>query len=149
MSNLFSLFDSGLAGFPRAPRLFDEFERLFGDFDSLYQQRSAERSPTIETRATETGYEVTAALPGASRDAIKVDVHNGVLTLSGERSVNVPEGYKALRRERGSIKFTRSIHLPDNVDDSAIQAEMKDGLLKLTLPKRPEVQPRQIPIQVH
>lgn len=149
MSNLFSLFDGGLTGFPRGPRLFDDFERLFGDFDSLYQQRAAERSPTIETRATESGYEVSAALPGATQDDIKVDVHNGILTISGERNVAVPEGYRVSRRERASVKFTRSIHLPDNVDDTAIQAEMKDGLLRITLPKRPEVEPRQIPIRAH
>jgi len=149
MSNLLSLFDGGLAGFPRAPRLFDDFERLLGDFDSLYQRQALERAPTIESRATDDGYEVTASLPGATDADVKVDVHNGVLTISGERKVQAPEGYRATRRERGTIKFSRSLHLPDDVNGEGIKAAMKDGVLRLTLPRRPEVKPRQIPVQVN
>ena len=149
MSNLLTRFDGGLNGFPRVPRLFQDFERLFGEFDSMLQYESFERFPKIRSAATEQGYQVTTELPGATQEDIKVDVHNGVLTISGERKVAVPEGYRATRRERSPVKFSRSIRLPEDVDDGQIAATMKDGVLTLTLPKRPEVKPRAIPVKVH
>ncbi len=149
MSNLLTRFDGGLNGFPRVPRLFQDFERLFGEFDSMWQHEAHDRFPRIASVSTDSGYEVTTELPGASQKDIKVDVHNGVLTISGERNVQVPEGYRATRRERNPVKFSRSLRLPEDVDDTNIEASMKDGVLTLKLPKRPEVKPREIPVKVH
>lgn len=149
MSNLLTRFDGGLNGFPRVPRLFQDFERLFGEFDSMRQHETYDRFPKITSVSTNEGYEVTTELPGATQSDIKVDVHNGALTISGERSVRVPEGYRATRRERTPVKFSRSLRLPEDVDVTLIEASMKDGVLTLTLPKRPEVKPREIPVKVH
>ncbi len=149
MSNLLTRFDGGLTGFPRVPRFFQDFERLFGELDSMWQHDAYDRFPRIHSVSTEEGYQVTTELPGATQENIKVDVHNGVLTISGERGVSVPEGYRATRRERSPVKFSRSLRLPEDVDDGNIAASMKDGVLTLALPKRPEVKPRQIPVRVH
>jgi HSP20 family protein len=64
--------------------------------------------------------------------------------LQGSRRVEAPQGYDVHRRERGAYEFTRSFTLPVKVDADQAKATLKNGLLTLTLPKAPEVQPRQI-----
>lgn len=113
-----------------------------------YSQKSASFSPAIDVYEDEKAYQLKVELPGVNTDEVKIDVDNGVLTLSGERKLEKEDkrdGYHRIERSYGS--FSRSFTLPDHVVADDISANYKDGVLTLTLPKT-EKQPtaKQIPI---
>jgi HSP20 family protein len=90
---------------------------------------------------------VRAELPDMKRDDIKVTFENNVLTLEGERKFERRnEGETYHRVERGYGSFRRSFSLPATVDATRIEADYKDGVLTVTLPRREESRPRQITI---
>jgi HSP20 family protein len=90
---------------------------------------------------------IKADLPGLSKDDITIDLNNRVLTVQGERSVeNEVKEEKYYRRERNYGKFCRAFNMPAEVDSDQIQAEFKDGVLKIDIPKPKEQQPKQITI---
>lgn len=132
-----------LSGFPTFGRMFADFDRMFRE---LERRPYSAPQPEVRTANRDTGYEITVDLPGLTEADIKLEIHRGVLTLSGSRSTEVPEGYSALRQERRAYQFARSFTLPDEVDGENVRATMKDGVLTVSLPKRPEVKPRQIPV---
>lgn len=90
---------------------------------------------------------LTALVPGIPQDQLKVSLHDNVLTISGERKNETPEGYKVHRAERSDIRFSRSFTLPAKVDAEKTTAELKDGVLTLTLEKAAEAQPRLIAVK--
>lgn len=90
---------------------------------------------------------VLASLPGFRKDEIDVQVHNGMLTINAEHSEEQEEqGERYHRRERRFGAVSRMIPLPAEVREDQCQAELKDGVLTLTLPKTPEARPRRIQI---
>lgn len=130
-------------GFPMG-RAFADFERLFRE---LEQRPTAAAAPEVRTKNTSENYELSVDLPGLTQDDVTLEVHRGVLTLSGKRETHVPEGYRAQRRERHAYQFSRSFTLPEDADAERVNATMKDGVLTVTLAKRPEVKPRQIAVK--
>lgn len=88
-----------------------------------------------------------AEIPGMDQNDIDISVNQDVLTLSGERRTEVPEGYQIHRHERASLKFSRSFALACKVDLERSSAVVKNGVLTVTLPKAPESQPRQITVK--
>ncbi len=146
------LFDnrmrSPLFGWGSFEPVFRDFERWFQEMDDWTRPNARTHAPHMVTRRNDEGYELSVDLPGASEADVNLSVHRGVLTVSGARKVAAPEGYKVLRKERGELSFSHSVQLPEEVDPEAIQAEMKDGVLRIRLPRRPEVQPKQIAINV-
>ena len=103
--------------------------------------------PVVDVYEEEGSYVVKAELPGMDRKDIEVDIKDGVLALTGQRSSEneVKEG-KYFRKERAYGKFYRAFNLPDNLNEDEIKAEFKDGLLTITLPKPEERKPRQITV---
>ena len=101
----------------------------------------------LDVHETDQNYTVSAAVPGVSADAVNISFHDSVLTISGEIPQATQENARALMLERGYGKFQRSIRLPQPVDTSAVEANIENGVLTLTLPKTPEAQPRQIPVK--
>jgi HSP20 family protein len=90
-----------------------------------------------------------AELPGVDPKAVDIRLENNTLTLRGERKLDhevKEDNYHRVERSYGA--FSRSFTLPTVVDQTSIKAEYKDGVLKLTLPKRDEAKPRQIQINV-
>lgn len=85
-------------------------------------------------------------LPGMRKDDIEISLHDGTLTVAGERKIESPEGSSAERSERHVGKFRRSITLPVRVDANKVSASYRDGILTITLPKAEEAKPRQIQI---
>lgn len=85
-------------------------------------------------------------VPGLSEADLNVEVHGDVLTISGERKADAPEGYRVHRSERGARKFTRSFGLPCRVDPERTTAQMTGGMLTVTMEKHPESQPKQIAV---
>jgi len=86
-------------------------------------------------------------VPGIEKDALKVEVHQGVLTISGEKqATKLEDNHKVHRSERVYGAFKRSFTLPDNVNGEEVQAAFKNGVLRITLPKRPELAPKVVEI---
>ena len=90
-----------------------------------------------------------ADVPGMSEKDVQVTLNESGLSISGERKVEPPEGYSAHRQERTSVSFSRSLTLPCKVNPEQTQAQVKNGVLTVTLAKAPEAQPRQIAVQSH
>lgn len=100
---------------------------------------------------TKDSYQLHADAPGFSPQDINVEMHEGVLTVSGKRKeekVDEKEG-KVVRRERHFSSFTRSFTLPEDVKEDGITASLDKGVLKVTLPKTeptPKPQPKKIQV---
>lgn len=83
------------------------------------------------------------------REDIEVSLHDGALTISGERkSESKHEDAEVYRSERFIGKFQRSVTLPTPVKSDAVKANYKDGILTVTLPKSEEAKPKQIDVNV-
>ena len=82
------------------------------------------------------------------KEDIEISLQDGMLTISGERKDETAEGDKNARTERFVGKFRRSISLPTRVDSNKVNANYKDGILTVTLPKAEEVKPKQIQVNV-
>jgi len=92
---------------------------------------------------------VKAELPGLKKDDIEISLHDGYLTLSGERKEESKhEDADVYRSERWVGKFHRSISLPCSVQADKIKATYNEGVLTVALPKAEEAKPKQIPISV-
>ena len=130
-------------GFPSFGLVFADFDRLFREFE---QRPNFGGVPEVLTKNTDEGYELSADLAGLTQDDLRVEVHRGVLTLSADRKNPSPEGYRVHRKERRGFQFSRSFTLPEDADVERVEASMKNGVLTVTVGKRPEVKPRQIPV---
>lgn len=92
-------------------------------------------------------FELVAEVPGITKEDLTIKIQGNYLEISGERKVTVPPGYKVHRRERSGASFTRSLTLPADIDSEKVQANLKDGLLVLHLPKSEAAKPRLISIK--
>jgi HSP20 family protein len=109
----------------------------------------ADWMPTVDISESDTEYLIKAELPEVKKEDVKVTVENGVLTLQGERRQEKEEkGKKYHRVERSYGSFARSFTLPESVDEGAVKAEYKDGMLNLHLPKTEKVKPKSIDVKV-
>lgn len=118
-----------------------------GFFDSAAADADAALSPKVDILDDGESFVVTAELPGVSRENLDIDLRNDRLTVRGKKDVENREegdGYVKAERSRGS--FERSFFLDDKVDAENIKAEHKDGVLRLTLPKKREEVSKKIEI---
>lgn len=134
---------------------FQELERLQREVNRLFEgsrnepRETAQWQPPVDVYEDVERFVVRAELPGLRSNEVAVSIENGLLTLSGERKLEGSEKRENyLRIERFYGNFRRSFQLPTTIDGAKISAEMKDGVLTVTLPKRAEVQPKQIKIDV-
>jgi HSP20 family protein len=106
--------------------------------------------PPVDIYETKDGaLVVKAELPGLKREDIDVTVEDNILTIRGERrSEHEDRAGRVHRRERSYGEFSRSFTLPADIDAEQIRAEYRDGTLTVTLPRKPEARPRQIPVEV-
>lgn len=86
-----------------------------------------------------------ADMPGVAKDNIRVNVDNGTLTISGVRELETRGA--AAWEEFGEVEYTRSFSVPQTIDVSKVNAELKDGVLRLHLPKSEAAKPKQIEIK--
>lgn len=123
-------------------------DRIFDD--AWRTTRGSGSSLLMDVHETNKAYTVFATLPGLTPDHINVSLHDGVLTISAdvpERTTE--EGVRVLLQERPYGKFSRSITLPQPINNDEVDAAYENGILMLTLPKSPEAQPRTIPVKVN
>lgn len=132
--------------------LQDQFNRLFNESFRNHADESAMTAwaPAVEIYETPNELVVKADLPEVDEKDIDVRVENNLLTIRGERKFekSVSED-NYLRVERTYGTFSRSFSLPNSVNPEAIAAEYKNGVLKVTLPKREESKPRQVKVAVN
>jgi HSP20 family protein len=111
--------------------------------------RVFEWAPSADISETEREFLIRAELPAVKREDVRVMVENGLITIKGERKQEkTDKNEKQHRVERFYGSFERSFSLPDNVDVSAIQAESKDGVLTVHIPKTKADPPRAIEVAV-
>ncbi len=103
-------------------------------------------SPALDLYQNSDNIVAVVELPGMRKEDIEISLHDGTLTIAGERKSESSNGEKAERTERYIGKFRRSITLPTRVDAGKVQASYQDGILTVTLPKAEEVKPKQIQI---
>ncbi len=117
--------------FGRLPAFFGRWPRFAADTESKY-----EWAPSVDISETGEEYLIRAALPAVKKEDVKVTVDDGMLTLSGERRQQAePKDEKFHKVESYYGSFSRSFALPDAVDQAAIRAESKDGVLTIHVPK--------------
>jgi HSP20 family protein len=105
-------------------------------------------TPAVDIFEDKEAIQVRAEVPGVKNEDIKVDVENNILTLHGERKLDhedKKDHYHRVERFYGS--FTRQFMLPRTVDAEHIDAQLKDGVLTVRLPKKAEVKPRSISVK--
>jgi HSP20 family protein len=103
-------------------------------------------SPALDLYQNNDNVVAVVELPGMRREDIEISLHDGTLTIGGERRRETSNGEKADRTERYIGKFRRSITLPVRVDANKVSAIYQDGILTVTLPKAEEAKPKQIPV---
>ena len=92
-------------------------------------------TPAVDLYETADRFVLSIELPGLKRDQIKIELQHEILTVRGERAVQHEDGAQFHRVERGHGPFTRSFSLPQPVDAEHVQAEFRDGVLSVVIPK--------------
>ncbi|WMJ08572.1 Hsp20/alpha crystallin family protein [Nitrosomonas sp. sh817] len=106
---------------------------------------TAEWAPAVDIKEEANRFVIYADIPGVKPEAIDISMHDGVLTIKGEKSSESKtekEGYKRVERTYGS--FYRRFSLPDTANPDAISASSKNGVLEIVIPKREAVLPKKI-----
>lgn len=126
--------------------LFDAPWTAFGHSGQLFSGWS----PALDLYQNNDNIVAVIELPGMKKEEIEISLHDGTLTISGERKSESKSnnGDKAERSERYVGKFRRSITLPARVDTGKVQATYRDGILTVTLPKAEDAKPKQIKVNV-
>jgi HSP20 family protein len=131
---------------PATSRLFEEFFNDFPFGSSVPESRES-WIPSVDILEKDGNLILRAELPGMTEKQIDLKLEGNTLTLKGERKMDAEDkksNYHRVESFYGS--FTRSFRLPDTVDLQKINAEYKNGVLTVTLPQKPEVRPREIPV---
>lgn len=128
--------------------LFNRFRQDFSGGFNLQNFTQSDWVPPVDINETDKEFLITVEVPQIDKEDIKIEVQNGMLNISGERKYE-NEDKKAHRIERFYGNFQRSFKLPDNVKEDKIDAEHKNGVLYLTLPKTKEKAPKLLDIKIH
>lgn len=147
---------SSEGGAPLARReIWDPFRGMrdfirWDPFGSTFLSFPVEQTlaPAFEVKETKDGFEFKADVPGIDAKDLDVKLTNNRLTVSGKREAEKSDkGDTYYTYERSYGSFTRSFTVPEGINADAIHADLKDGVLKINLPKKPEAKPRQVQIK--
>ena len=138
--------------FDRWANLRDEMNSLFelpmmGNFARQAQLFSG-WTPALDLYQTNDNVVAVVEVPGMRKEDIDISLHDGMLTIAGERQSPSVDGENAERTERFSGKFRRSVSLPTRIDASKVSATYKDGILTVTLPKTEEAKPKKVEVNI-
>jgi HSP20 family protein len=130
----------------RLNRVFNEAPLRRTEGDGLF---FADWAPPVDIQETEKEYVIKAELPEVKKENVKVEMLDGVLTIEGERKQeNEEKGKKFHKVERAYGKFVRQFALPAEVEAAKVQAEFKDGMLNVHLPKSAGAKPKTVEVKV-
>ena len=138
---------------------FDRWATLRDEMNSLFELPSMGNlarqtqlfsgwSPALDLYQDNDNVVAVVEVPGMRKEDIDISLHDGMLTIAGERQTSAGEGENAERTERFSGKFRRSITLPTRVDAGKVSATYKDGILTVTLPKAEEAKPKKVEVTI-
>ncbi len=129
--------------------MHDRMNKIFDETLSKTAQAGyGDWLPPVDIYETETDVMLVAELPGVKEEELDIQMSDGVLTLKGDKKYPIEgdsDNYYRLERSYG--KFNRSFTIPSTVDVNSVKASLKDGLLKITLKKRTEIQPKVIKVE--
>lgn len=131
-------------------QLQKELERNQEDKNSDGMVATAEWAPAVDIKEESDKFVIHADIPGVKPEDIDISMEAGVLTVKGVKESETKtekEGYKRVERSYGS--FYRRFNLPDTADGDAINANCKNGVLEIVIPKREAVKPKRINVSVH
>lgn len=144
-----------LTAWPRYGRLTDlrdEIDRLFeGTLAEFVQTPNllSGWTPAFDVFEDKDNFTIVAELPGMKKEDIEVSLHNGSLSVSGERKNERRDDAEVYRAERFYGRFQRTITLPTPVATEKVKAQYKDGILTITLPKTEEAKPKHIDVAIN
>jgi HSP20 family protein len=123
-------------------RVFEDFDKGMWGFPALRRPRLAfTLMPSVDVVEKDDMFELTADLPGVDEKNVEVKVSGDALTIKGEREEHKEEKKKDFYiSERQFGAFERSFRIPDNVESDKIKAHFKNGVLTISLPKKPSSQ---------
>ena len=153
MANIAKRENQGMARGAAAGQRWDPFRAMdallrwdpFGD--ELSGLPGRDFTPRFELKETKDGYVINADLPGVKEGDLEVALNGNSLTVKGQREEeHHEEGESFYTSERSYGSFARTFTLPDNVDAEHVEADLKDGVLTVRVPRRPEAQPKRIAV---
>jgi HSP20 family protein len=125
------------------------FDRFFGDVDTdASSVVTSQWVPRVDIKEEPERFVILADLPGMDPNQIEVNMDKGMLSIRGERTAEEKtENERYSRVERAHGVFYRRFALPESANPEGIAATGKNGVLEITIPKRPETTPRRITVQ--
>ncbi len=142
---------SAWPSFDRWATLRDELNNLF-ELPAGNPGRQAQLfsgwTPALDLYQNNDNVVAVVEIPGMRKEDIDISLHDGMLTIAGERQPSSSEGDNDERTERFTGKFRRSVTLPTRVDASKVNASYKDGILTVTLPKAEEAKPKKVAVTI-
>lgn len=125
--------------------LFPFFNGFIRDEEGLEVSENS-RLPRTNIQETDKDFVFSMEMPGLTKKEVEVSLENNVLLVKGEKTEEKTEGQNLLRREIRSVKFERSFRIGDGIEQEQIKAKMDNGLLTVTLPKKPEKVGRRVDV---
>ena len=120
--------------------MFDDFDRDFfrgfGRPEHVLYGKNAARMMKTDVKELEDGYEIAVDLPGFSKDEIKLELNDGTLTISTQKSLNKENKGRMLRQERYVGTMQRSVYVGNAITEEDIRAKYENGVLTLNIPKK-------------
>jgi HSP20 family protein len=133
---------------PLQDELQQVFERFFGDADADSSSVvTAQWVPRVDIREEAERFVILADLPGVDPAQIEINMDKGILSIKGERKAEEADGRRYSRQERAQGVFFRRFALPESANPDGIAATGRNGVLEISIPKRPEASPRRINVQ--
>lgn len=124
---------------------------LLREFNTAFNDRVEDGvwSPKVNILENESGYSISAELPGVTKDDIDIDLNDNTLSIKGERKAETRDEKESYIRVESSYgKFERSFHVSEDIDRNSVNASFKDGVLRVDLKKKEEAKPKQIKVEV-
>lgn len=103
--------------------------------------------PAVDIFEDAHGIMVVAEMPGVSKERLNIQVDRNNLTIEGQAAIDMPAGMEAIYADVQSTNYARSFALSSELETDAIDAQVKDGVLTIRIPKRREFRPRKIEVR--
>jgi len=103
-------------------------------------------TPRYEIKENADAFGLEAWLPGVAKDGLELTIHEGSLTIVGRRAWKMPDGWTQLYRETPLADFSLTLEHDNTFDADKVHAELRDGILRVTLPKAEALKPRKIAV---